>query len=228
MLVARQGRRHRAGRTRLTRATSASSMHSQAFHYSSRFLAPEAQLLSVLRRPSLRRPNAASNVRLLKTRRSTRRCQRRSTRLVPLPLLLLVVRLRLRASVFSALRPARDRHTPTARPCAACAARSPRARPPPRGPARLSAGQARRVRSPARRVPPVLQPPCARALLSLNARCTLLAPPSAPRRRPCCMRTRVARCTARLQCARALAAAGDCSASGEASMRAGRAGELLL
>jgi len=96
----------------------------------------------------------------------------------PLPLLLLVVRLRLRANVFSALRPARDRHTPTARPCAACAARSPRARPPPGGPARLSAGQARRVRSPARRVPPVLQPPCARALLSLNARCTLLARPA--------------------------------------------------
>jgi hypothetical protein len=37
LLVAGPGRRHRAGRARLIRATSASSMHSQACHYSSRF-----------------------------------------------------------------------------------------------------------------------------------------------------------------------------------------------
>jgi hypothetical protein len=35
MLVTRQGRRHKEGRARLTRATSASSVHSQAYRYSS-------------------------------------------------------------------------------------------------------------------------------------------------------------------------------------------------
>jgi hypothetical protein len=52
MLVARQGRRNRAGRARLTRASSASSIHAQAC-LSSRFRVPNAQLLW---RPSLRRP----------------------------------------------------------------------------------------------------------------------------------------------------------------------------
>ncbi len=36
MLAARQGRQHKAGRARLTRATSSSSMHSQAPRYFSR------------------------------------------------------------------------------------------------------------------------------------------------------------------------------------------------
>jgi hypothetical protein len=136
----------------------------------------------------------------------TRRCQRCSTRLAPLPLLLLVVRLRLRASVFSALRPARDRHTPTARRVRGVrGALAPRARPPPRGPARLSAGQARRVRSQARRVPPpvpatslrsplaqrALHTACAalRALAAWHAvvkpaRCRRL---QMPQRRGCCL-----------------------------------------
>jgi hypothetical protein len=61
-MVVRQGRRHRAGRARLTRATSASSMHSQACHCSSRVSAPQARLLLLLLLcfPSFRRPNAAS------------------------------------------------------------------------------------------------------------------------------------------------------------------------
>ena len=73
----------------------------------------------------MRRPNGASNVRLLKTRHAASAVPRA---LSLFPLLLLVERLRLRASVVSALRPARDRYTPTARRVRGLAARSPRAR----------------------------------------------------------------------------------------------------
>ncbi len=86
--------------------------------------------------------------------------------------LVLVVRLRLRASVLSALRPGRDAHTPTAR-------RARRRRLP-----RHALVRCRGVRPPARPASPPRAaagpPPRARALLSLHAPCTLLAPPSAP------------------------------------------------
>jgi hypothetical protein len=109
MFVARHGRRHRAGRAKLTAASSSSSMYSQD---SSRFGAPEAQLLW---RPSLRPPNASSSVRLLNSPRyRTQRRERRPARGVSLPLLSLLVRLRLHASVSSALLPGRDAHSPSA------------------------------------------------------------------------------------------------------------------
>jgi hypothetical protein len=143
MLVERQGSRHRAGRARLTRASSASSMHSQACHYSSRFSAPQAQLLwrpsQLLRRPSLRRLSGCfkrpppENSSLNRTRR----CQRRFTLRVSLPLLLRVARLGLRASVFSFLDASFRQDSADARPfsrvtCAtssACALTQPRAYP---------------------------------------------------------------------------------------------------
>ena len=68
MLVARQGRRRKSGRARLTSAPSASSMHSQACHYSSRFGAPETQS----HRPSSLPPRTLlHSVRLLKSPRYT-------------------------------------------------------------------------------------------------------------------------------------------------------------
>jgi hypothetical protein len=102
----------------------------------------------------------------------TRRCQRRSAPLVPLPLFLLLVRLRLRASVLSALRPGRDEQTPDRASRAGPARRARRARRarPPRALVRLRP-RARPVPPPCRRS---LQPPRACALLSLNARCPAL------------------------------------------------------
>jgi hypothetical protein len=153
MLVEGQGRRHRAGRARLIRAMSASLMHSQARQY---FSSPAFELLKhncfgIL----LCGSRMLSQIRLQKAPRFTElgTCQCRSTRLVPLPLFLLVVRLRLRASVLSALRPGRDGHTRTVHP------------------ARLSTSN----RQPAL-FHRSLQPPCARALLLLNARCTCPGP----------------------------------------------------
>jgi hypothetical protein len=94
---------------------------------------------------------------------------RRSTRLVPLPLLLLVVRLRRRTSVPSALRPGRDEHTPTARrmrgqhgvsDCVASAL-APRARPrPPASPPRAAGPCNLPARAPSSR-PTRAAPPCA-------------------------------------------------------------------
>ncbi len=105
----------------------------------------------------------------------TRRCQRRSTRPVPVPLFSRVARLRLRASVLSALRPGHDApfdHTSRARDARrarqarqARQARSPRALAPRARPARLSASA--RLPALCRRS---LQPPCARALLLLALR----------------------------------------------------------
>jgi hypothetical protein len=113
-------------------------MHSQARHYSSRFGAHESQ--------SLWRSSLTPRT-LLQTKRPppeksslhpTRRCQRRSTRLVPLLLFSRVARLRLRSCVLSALRAGRDGNTPTAR-----RVRCERARP-----ARLSATRPARAAAP--------------------------------------------------------------------------------
>ena len=115
MLVARQGRRRKSGRARLTSAPSASSIHSQACHCSSRFRAPQAQLprRSYLRRPSrfFKRPPPQQS-----SLNRTRRRERCSTRRVPLALfsLRLVLRLRLHASVSCALLPGRDARSPIA------------------------------------------------------------------------------------------------------------------
>jgi hypothetical protein len=104
-----------------------------------------------------------------------RRCQRSSARLVPLPLFSLVERLRLRASVLSALRPGHDapfdrasRARDARRARQARQARSPRALAPRARPARLSAS-ALPVRPPVPPVPapsPRSRPPPARCALS--------------------------------------------------------------
>jgi hypothetical protein len=128
----------------------------------------------------------------------TRRCQRRSTRLVPLPLFSRVARLRLRASLLSALRPGHDapfNHASRARDARrarrarqACSPRAlaPRARPA-RAPRALV--RVRPPRPPARAAGPCTLPARAPSPGSLRAG---LAARCAPCWRGCCLPWRAA------------------------------------